>query len=141
MLLQCIYRSLATYLRKKNMKSLRNFYIQMDNTNSNKSVELLNGLAALVLLDVCQKIKVSYLTVGHTHNDDDGAIGVAGNHMCAANIESLSRCDALLMESFEDIQSTNTFVEEIVSITDYGKILCDRSSKNPFSINGMIYCY
>jgi hypothetical protein len=109
--------------------------------NSNKSVELLNGLAALVLLDVCQKIKVSYLTVGHTHNDDDGAIGVAGNHMCAANIESLSRCDALLMESFEDIQSTNTFVEEIVGITDYGKILCDRSSKNPFSINGMIYCY
>ena len=57
---QCIYRTMDIYLEAKNQKSIDSFYIQMDNTNSNKSIDLLSGLAALILLKVARKVKVLY---------------------------------------------------------------------------------
>jgi hypothetical protein len=48
------------YLEARNQKSIDSLYIQMDNTNSNKSVDLLSGLAALILLKVARKVKVLY---------------------------------------------------------------------------------
>ena len=135
-ILQCIYRSVHKYLTVKKLKCIRNLYVQMDNTNSNKSIELLNGLAALVLLNICHKVKVSYLTVGHTHNDDDGAIGIAGNHMCNEDIQSISRFEELIKESFENFGSSNTFVEPIIGISDFGKITSHSNASNPYDING-----
>jgi hypothetical protein len=85
---------------------------------------------------VCQKVKASYLTVGHTHNDDDGDIGVSGNHMCSKDIQTLSLCEELIEESFEKFHSSGTFIVPIIGITDYGAMLPDTAAGNPFKING-----
>lgn len=87
---------------------------------------------------MCQKVKASYLTVGHTHNDDDGDIGVSGNHMCSKDIQTLSLCGELIEESFEKFHSSGTFIVPIIGITDYSAVLPDTAAGNPFKINGKL---
>jgi len=108
----------------------------MDNTNPNKSVELLNGLGALMVLQVCKKVKVSYLTVGHTHNDNDGEIGTSSSDMTNKVIQTIDVFDELCRQSFENSQRSTTINHKIIGITDWGKLF-STGKKNPFDINGL----
>jgi hypothetical protein len=47
-------------------------YLQMDNASDNKNRHMIAFLAYLVENNIFQKIKVSFLIVGHTHEDIDG---------------------------------------------------------------------
>jgi hypothetical protein len=50
LVLEVIFRSLHVILEENKHKKVRNLYIFMDNTNSNKSHCLIGGLSCLVLL-------------------------------------------------------------------------------------------
>lgn len=56
--LECIYKSIATFMERRRVSDIRNLYIQLDNTNSNKSWTLLAGCAALIALGIVRKVKV-----------------------------------------------------------------------------------
>ena len=58
LVLECIYESVELFLMTKKIKKIRNLYVQLDNTNYNKSLALISGCAALVRLGIVRKIKV-----------------------------------------------------------------------------------
>jgi hypothetical protein len=69
--IECIRRTLLKYqMAKTSLPPV--LYLQMDNASDNKSRQLFAFLAYLVEKNIFQKIKVSYLVVGHTHEDIDG---------------------------------------------------------------------
>ncbi len=56
--LECLYRSVDLFLQTRKVDKIRNLYVQLDNTNSNKSWALIGGCAALVALGIVRKVKV-----------------------------------------------------------------------------------
>lgn len=61
LVVEIIYRSIYTYMRKTSQKVLRNVYIQMDNHSINKSNCMICAMAALVLLGVCRRVCIIFL--------------------------------------------------------------------------------
>jgi hypothetical protein len=70
-------------------------YLQLDNAADNKSRQFLAFLAYLVEMGVFETIKVSYLIVGHTHEDIDQKFSQIGRY-----IKKILR-SILTMEEFE----------------------------------------
>ena len=68
--IECLRRTLLKYEEEKG-KLPPILYLQMDNGPDQKSKQFLAFLAYLVESGVFHKIKVSYLIVGHTHEDID----------------------------------------------------------------------
>ena len=61
LVLEIIFRSLHVILEENKQKKVRNLYVFMDNTNSNKSHGLIGGLSCLVLLGKHHKLfRVAY---------------------------------------------------------------------------------
>ena len=65
-------------------------YIQCDNAGDNKNKQLFRLAEMLVKTGAARKVKISFLPVGHTHEDVDACFG-AGSHV-------LCRHDAYTME-------------------------------------------
>ncbi len=61
--LECLYKCVSVFLEKRQVSHIRDLYIQLDNTNSNKSKAFLAGCAALVTLGIVRKVKVILLLV------------------------------------------------------------------------------
>lgn len=68
--IECLRRTLLKY-QHHNGSLPPKLYLQLDNGPDNKSKEFLAFLAYLVQMRVFDSIKVSYLLVGHTHEDID----------------------------------------------------------------------
>jgi hypothetical protein len=68
---EVILRAVREALKARQGRSIRNLYVQLDNVSSNKCHSVIAGMAVLCLLGVVRKVKLSYLIVGHTHEDVD----------------------------------------------------------------------
>lgn len=58
LVLETLYNSIQLYLKSRQVSSIRNLYIQLDNVPSNKSWTVIAGCAALVILGLVRKVKV-----------------------------------------------------------------------------------
>ncbi len=56
--LECLYHCVIMFLEKRQVSHIRDLYVQLDNTNSNKSKAFLAGCAVLVTLGIVRKVKV-----------------------------------------------------------------------------------
>lgn len=76
--LECIYQTLLRFLRSQEVPTrIRNLYVGMDNTNKgNKCWTVNRGLASLVALGICEKVKVTFGLVGHTKGECDAVMGL-----------------------------------------------------------------
>ena len=61
LVLECLYRTVEIFLQERKVKKIRNLYIQLDNTNYNKSWALIAGCTALVQAGIVRKVKVMLL--------------------------------------------------------------------------------
>jgi hypothetical protein len=91
--IDCILENILHYMKANDLKQLDNVYIQLDNVNSNKGLLLFGVLAALIIAGVIKKCKISYLIVGHTHDDIDGVIGDAATSLRGEDVYSLSELE------------------------------------------------
>lgn len=73
---ECILRGIEFAMKEKNLSFIRNLYIQLDNVSSNKCFTIFAVLIELAKNGIFKKVKVSYLIVGHTHEDIDALIGM-----------------------------------------------------------------
>jgi len=73
---ECILRGLEFAMKERNIEYIRNLYIQLDNVSSNKCFTIYSVLVELAKNVIIKKVKVSYLIVGHTHEDIDSLIGM-----------------------------------------------------------------
>jgi hypothetical protein len=63
-------------MKERNIDYIRNLYIQLDNVSSNKCFTIYSALIEVLKNGMIKKVKVSYLIVGHTHEDIDALIGI-----------------------------------------------------------------
>jgi hypothetical protein len=73
---QCILSGIEFAMKERKIDYIRNLYIQLDNVSSNKCFTIYSVLIELVKNGILKKVKVSYLIVGHTHEDIDALIGM-----------------------------------------------------------------
>jgi hypothetical protein len=69
--LECLRRTLLKYQQEKGFLPPV-LYLQLDNAPDNKSKRFLAFIGFLIQNNIFKKIKLSYLVVGHTHEDVDG---------------------------------------------------------------------
>jgi len=88
-------------------------HLQLDNTKKdNKNKKVFSFLAALVKKHIFQKVIVSFLPIGHTHNDVDAMFGVFSKAL------QKSTCKTLL-NIFENCEKPNLVSCLIDHVTDY----------------------
>ena len=56
---ECILRSLLTYMKEGHLSKLRRVYIQMDNAKCNKNHVVIAAMCVLCLIGVCVKVSLS----------------------------------------------------------------------------------
>ena len=64
----------------------RILFIQADNASDNKNFAMIGFLAALVLHGYCHEIHLSFLLVGHTHEDIDQFFSVLTRHVAKLGV-------------------------------------------------------
>ena len=69
--LTCLHNTLMSLTKKGPLPPI--FYLQVDGGSENKNQWMLSYLSLLIELGVFSKIKMSFLPVGHTHEDIDQA--------------------------------------------------------------------
>lgn len=92
-------------------------YLQLDNTNSNKSKALFTYLSWLVETGVFRKIKVNYLLVGHTHEIIDQVFSRYSVALRKVNCLTLQE----LMEVAKTCYNPNPTVAHVQSVTGWWK--------------------
>ena len=113
--LECIWRTLMKLDHKYKVEKVpwpRTLMLQLDNASDNKAYSILTFCSYLVECGVFGEIKLSYLIVGHTHEDIDQFFSVISQHFA-----SLQRGVVI---SFED------FATEVV-----GSFKVDNTTKRP----------
>jgi len=78
-------------MKERQIDFIRNLYIQLDNVSSNKCFTIYSVLIELIKNGVLKKVKVSYLIVGHTHEDIDALIGMHLIFILVIILNSLDR--------------------------------------------------
>ena len=129
--------AIYTHMEHHKVDYLDTFYIQLDNTSANKSWTLIAGLGALTLAGIVRKIKISYLLVGHTHEDVDAVIGkVLGairKHDMFTYEQYYEQCRlSILKHKCRVIR-----VRRLIGIPDYDAIFSDFNSENVTGIFDM----
>ena len=112
--IEVLHRVLLKYQREKgDLPPV--LYLQLDNGPDQKSKQFLAFIAYLVQMKVFNKIKVSYLLVGHTHEDPDQAFSHVGRFFrkVVQTILSVSSFIAALMNCFKTPTSIPRCVEQI----------------------------
>ena len=135
----------------------------MDNTNSNKCYTIIAGLAALLLLGVCDKVflftslihiprkyrnniilqvKLSFLVMGHTHCDIDRIIGLVAVYMRTHDVITYEDFERFAMESFKAQDFTPILgVETIIAMTDYDQLFDSEYSKKDNEGDSFFFAY
>lgn len=125
---EMILKTLQIAAKEQGIKKIRNVYIEMDNVSSNKCFTVVAAMAALCLLGVVKKVKLSYLEVGHTHDDYDAIIGTIGSHICNLDLATFEDYKAACTEAITKDGSLVLAVEKIIGITDYDRLFQDFNS-------------
>lgn len=123
--MEMIIKSLQLAARHSGIKKIRNVYVQLDNVSSNKCFTVIAAMSALCLLGVVQKVKLSYLEVGHTHDDYDAIIGTISSHITTLDLPTFEMYKAACMEAITKDGSVVLAVEKIIGITDYDRMFQD----------------
>jgi hypothetical protein len=123
-----ILRSIQIAAKELKIKKIRNVYIEMDNVSSNKCFTVVAAMAALCMLGVVKKVKISYLEVGHTHDDYDAIIGTIGSYISRLDLATFEDYKAACIEAITKNGSLVLAVEKIIGITDYDRLFQDFNS-------------
>ena len=123
--IDCILRGVREVIRYRKGKSIRNLYVQMDNVSSNKCTAIITGMAALVLLGIVRKIKLSYLIVGHTHEDIDAFIGNVVSYLRRLDIRTYEELEKACKDAVQLVGSKVLNVERAIGITDYRQMFAN----------------
>ena len=98
---------------------------------------------SLCLLGVVKKVKLSYLEVGHTHDDYDAIIGTIGSHICNLDLATFEDYKAACIGAITKDGSLVLAVEKIVGISDYDRLFQDfklLESQRYYNILILYYC-
>lgn len=91
-------------------------YIQADNSaKDNKNFILMGFLASLVQQNVFKKIKLSFLMVGHTHEDVDQMFSRVSVHIARKSVPTLPILQDLAREAYHPMPN----VQHLENIWDY----------------------
>jgi hypothetical protein len=109
--IECLRRTLLKYQQEKGSLPPV-LYLQMDNASDNKSRRFFSFLAYLISKNVFQKIKVSYLVVGHTHEDIDGYFSVISRYF-KKTLQQVLTISAFIHGLFSSSKTAPKCVEQI----------------------------
>ncbi len=123
--MHCILDAVKKVLNMRRKKSFRNLYVQLDNCSSNKNFTVIAGVAVLVALGICRKAKLSYLIVGHTHDDIDAIIGNVVSYLRKLDLLSFEILKKGCEEAISKEGSTVIDVNQVVGITDFDALFFD----------------
>ena len=84
-----------------------------------------------------RKVKVSYLKVGHTHDDIDAIIGNVATHLRSLDVPTFSEFQEACRKAIKKDCSNVLGVDRLIGISDYDSIFSDFNS---MSVQG-IYVY
>jgi hypothetical protein len=100
-------------------------YLQLDNASDNKSRHFLAFLAYLIEQKIFHKIKVSYLIVGHTHEDIDAFFSVLSRYFKRQSKQILSILGFIraCTKAFISEKSKPKCIEQILSCYDTGPLV------------------
>jgi hypothetical protein len=139
--LECIYQSLIKVLRSNVNTRIRNLYLSMDNTvKGNKCLETARGLAMLVALGICEKVKVTFGLVGHTKGECDGVMGLLQTglgHRLFLTLESWKEAIIHYVRADSKKHFQVKDVEFLTLIPAYDKAFKDRFGSVNQLINGI----
>jgi len=72
-----------------------------------------------VLIDYLRQVKVSYLVVGHTHEDVDACIGTVVTYLRTLDIPTFSKFREECMAAIRQEGGTVIDVERVIGMPDY----------------------
>ena len=87
----------------------KTLFIQLDNVyRENKNVHLYRFLSYLVEMKIFERIEVSYLPVGHTHNDVDQIFSTISKRLFKSKALTLNDLFKKILESNKEVRSQKT---------------------------------
>ena len=92
--------ALREALKQKEVKHLKNLYIQFDNSSNNKSWSVIITLAVLIVCGIVDKIAIAFLLIGHTHTDADRIISHVVSYLRNMDIPTLDKLKDYVLKSF-----------------------------------------
>jgi hypothetical protein len=122
---EMICKSILIAAQEKKLKKIRNVYVEMDNASPNKCFTVVAAMGALCLLGIVKKVKLSYLVVGHTHDDYDAIIGTIATYIANLDLPTFDDYKKAAKEAIHAANSTVLAVEKIVGICDYDRLFRD----------------
>jgi hypothetical protein len=118
-----LLKVITDYLEDNNLKQLDHVYLQLDNVVTNKHILIFGVCSALIMWGIVKKFKISYLIVGHTHEDIDGTIGNAATTLRPEDVYSLSNMNAYLAETYKNLACKHFRFKVNVGCMNYEPLL------------------
>ncbi|KAL3694817.1 hypothetical protein R1sor_008468 [Riccia sorocarpa] len=114
------------------------FYIQLDNSGKdNKNWVMMAFFSELVIRGVFKTVFMSFLIVGHTHEDVDAFFSKVNKMLSFQHISNVPQLMAAMMEA-EEKKALPRFITEVADYKahalSYRKPRLDRKSKTDFSV-------
>ena len=98
-----VLRRTLVYLDKRSPNMPPTLHLQLDNCGGeNKNKYMFSFLSYLVQVGIFQEILVSFLIVGHTHEDIDQHFSVISRELRRKNAVTPSEWDGLIHGAFQD---------------------------------------
>ena len=114
LLLQTILKLYKQY-KDKGMKWPETLYLQADNASDNKNLAMYAVCQLLRDLGIFKKVKLSFLPVGHTHEDIDACFGALARQLNANSVYTMEELEKLWLQAWPSLNSC-CYVE--VSVDD-----------------------
>lgn len=117
-LIECLLRTLRTVQEQREDGQLPPvLFLQLDNARTNKNKWFIWFLSLLVEIGIFDKIKLSFLMVGHTHNDVDQFFSLLLRLSVDKGLEIMTLDD--MHTFFRSLLKGKALVEHIDEILDY----------------------
>jgi hypothetical protein len=97
----------------------------MDNAYNNKGYTVIALMVALVLLGICRKVKISFMVVGHTHDDYDALIATICTHISSMDIFTLNEFERACRDAIFKDQSQIIDVMQLFGLPDFDRLFQD----------------
>lgn len=106
----------------------------MDNVIYNKCHTVIGTMSMLTLLGIVRKVKLSYLVVGHTHEDVDATIGNVVTHLRAQDLPTYSEFREQCLVAIRKDGGAVLDVHQIIGCTDFDEVF---QKINKFNVDGI----
>lgn len=115
-----VLQRIIDHRRKYNMPMPKTLYLQMDNcTRENKNKYMLAISHLLVYNGVCMKVKISFLPVGHTHEDVDQMFSRFATHLKGKHVITL----VMLHQCIRNAYNPVPIVHHLTKVACWNKYL------------------